>query len=436
MISLEKLFNYVMYALFAATFLNQSILSVNIGFFTLFLYRILLILALAIYVSYAFYKKRIVSDFQESEIKPVWIFLFGWIAYGSISLLWSASIIESIKYMSLLFMGVAFVYLACITFKTVMQLQRILQIWLGMSILLMGIGFINHLFSIQLPSSSLYGASSFKLAYPTSVFFNQNDFATFLGITFFMFVSVLKNGKNKWISSLSFLFSVLSIYLIYLTESRASILAILVGLFVYLFLLTTKRIKRLLVICFIGIALIGIVLFGEQIITKIQSMNEIAESTYQTTEPLPSNIARVNLLKNTFYYVIDTYGFGVGAGNIPYYLEFKSYFPTGNVLQVHNWIAEIAGNFGVIIVLGYIGMILYSLISMYRIYEKVHGWKDKMLLEASLVGMISFLISSISPSSVMNLYFHWVFLGFFLSVLTVYSKAMNGNRISIVERMS
>lgn len=170
-----------------------------------------------------------------------------------------------------------------------------------------------------------------------------------------------------------------------------------------------------------GLFLLGSLLFANRGIAKVQLlMNSAGE--YGFDEVLPSNLARINLLRNTFYYLLDSYGFGIGAGNIPYYLEHKSYFPTGNVYQVHNWFAEIAGNFGLVILLGYLLVLIYAFIGFYRIYQTNNSSTDKMLLEACMIGMVSFLISSISPSSVMNLYFHWVFLGFILSTLSVYKN--------------
>jgi teichuronic acid biosynthesis protein TuaE len=420
-ITLDQLFQNVMYVLLLSTFLNQSILSVKVGAFSVFLYRILLLLAIVLYMGTALYKKRMVQDFNRSGLPFIWLFFGGWILYGTISILWSISIIASLKYMSLLVMGIAFVYLANVTFKTRQQLKYFLAGWLGMTILLVGIGFVNYFFSIQLPSSGLYGASSYKLSYPTAVFYNQNDFAVYLGISFFFFLAVVKNTKRTMLKGSMFVFSVLVFLLIYLTESRAGILALAGGGLVYIFLIIPKWWKKLILRISLGVGILGGILFANRGFSKIQSLIELA-GQYELNEVLPSNLARINLLRNTFSYLLDSYGFGIGAGNIPYYLEYKSYFPTGNVYQVHNWYAEIAGNFGLMILFGYLMILIYAFISFYRAYEKADSGTDKMLLEACMIGMVAFVISSISPSSVMNLYFHWVFLGFILCTLSVYKN--------------
>lgn len=65
------------------------------------------------------------------------------------------------------------------------RLMIVYAIWLVMTVFLMIIGFYNHITHHHLASSTLYSGPEYKQHYPTSVFFNQNDFATFLSISFF-----------------------------------------------------------------------------------------------------------------------------------------------------------------------------------------------------------------------------------------------------------
>ncbi|MGP7816696.1 teichuronic acid biosynthesis protein TuaE [Niallia sp. 01092] len=411
----------VMYILVAATFLNQSVFSINIGFFNLFFYRFMLIVAVVMYLLYSIKEKRLVKDFEKLPLKGVWLFLCIWFCYGSISILWSKSVMDAVKYMMLLTIGILFMYLVNILFTRISQVLVFYGIWMGMTAVLLVLGLINHFMQIQLPSSSLYGGPSYKLSYPTAVFFNQNDFATFLSISFFFYIAAARNSSSVWIRNVSLILGCVSAYVIYLTESRASLLAIIVGLCVYFFLLLNKKIKKIIGSAAVFGAIAGMLIAVPKVINKMEEWTMLSAS-YGGTEPLPSNLARINLLKNTFYYVLDSYGIGVGAGNLPYYLEKYPIFPTGNVWQVHNWLAEIIGNFGIFILLGYISIIFYLCFSLYKLYELSNSPTYKMLLEACLTAQIAFLVSSISPSSVSNLYFHWVFLGFVLAAISVLKK--------------
>ena len=134
-------------------------------------------------------------------------------------------------------------------------------------------------------------------------------------------------------------------------------------------------------------------------------------------QPLPSNLARANLLKNAFHYVIDSWGFGVGAGNVSYYLKAEPVYDTGGVVEVHNWLVEIMANFGVLTMLGYLTVYLFlfgHFINVMKENRKIsQDWSQKDLSRRWV------LVSSISPSSVSNLFFHWVFLSLVIAAVNI-----------------
>ena len=407
----------VMSLLVITTFLNQSVLSIHVGFFSIFLYRLVLIVAAMIFFSHVMKEKNLPYYWNQVNVKGVLLFLLFWFAYGAVSLLWAKSVFEGIKSLILLGMGLLFVFLAVFIFRKMNHLFLFYGIWLVMTVLLMVIGLVNHFAQIQLPTSTLYGAPLYKLSFPTSVFFNQNDFATFLTISFFFYLSLTKNSNQLFLKTTSLFLAIICVYLIYLTDSRASLLGVMIGLAVYLYILLPAYLKRMAAIIGSSVFLVGTI----AIIPKlIQLVN--ASTVYSGYEILPSNVARLNLLKNTVHFLIETFGFGVGAGNVPYYLKNESVYATNHVVEVHNWLAEIMGNFGVFIMLGYVTMYVYLFISLYRFYKVQRNRNQKGLLEACMMGLIGFIVSSISPSSVSNLFFHWVFLGFVICTVSVFSN--------------
>ncbi|PKR84609.1 teichuronic acid biosynthesis protein TuaE [Heyndrickxia camelliae] len=402
----------MMYFLVMTTFLNQSVLSIHIGFFNLFLYRIVLILEAIIFLIFWWKEKNGVLNWNRVNVKPILFFLLFWMAYGFVSLLWSKSVLDGFKYMVLIGTGVLFVYLAVFIFQKYTHLNIFYGIWMLMTTVLLILGLINHFGHVQLPTSTLYGGPDYKMSYPTAVFFNQNDFATFLSISFFFYFSAAINSKSVWIKSLSILLGLLSVYIIYLTESRASLLGIMVGVISYLFIILPRTIKKIAVFVCSFMVIAGSVIF----LKKITSLLGLFFNPINQTS---SNMVRLNLLKNDLHFVLETFGFGVGAGNIPFYLKNEAIYDTNHVLEVHNWLAEIIGNFGIVIFCGYITLYLYLFYSLYKVYKAKRGLEQKGIMEACMLGLISFLVSSISPSSVSNLYFHWVFLGFVISTVNV-----------------
>lgn len=182
----ERLFMAVIYILIACTFLNNAFFAIHLGFFSLFLYRLLLIAAGCLHVIGMVRNRTHIERWNGLQVKGILLFFAFWFIYGLVSLLWAKSVTAGIKYLALLAMGIFFIYLIVMYVQKMERLMIVYTIWLVMTLFLMIIGFYNHITHHHLPSSTLYSGPEYKQHYPTSVFFNQNDFATFLSISFFL----------------------------------------------------------------------------------------------------------------------------------------------------------------------------------------------------------------------------------------------------------
>ncbi|PAV35960.1 hypothetical protein CJD29_09650 [Bacillus licheniformis] len=419
-LSSEQLLMPVLYLLIAATFANNAFFAIKLGFFSLFPYRILLILAGFLFIAEMLKGSQQLEKWKQVHVKGILMFFAFWFCYGLISLLWVKSATDGIKYLFLLAMGMFFVFLVVMFFQKMDRILAFYYIWLVMTVFLMVIGFYNHFTLNHLPSSTLYNGPHYKQHYPTSVFFNQNDFATFLSISFFFYLSFFKNIKNSYLKIAGLILAFCSAYLIFLTGSRASILGVIAGLAVYVFILLPKVLKKWALIAAAAGCIAFVTLFAGKITGAFYTYFLAPQTAHDFSEPLPSNVARANLLKNAGHYVLDTYGFGVGAGNVPYYLEHHALFDTDRVVEVHNWLVEIMTNFGVVMMLGYLTMYIYLITVLYRYYKRSLGRRPKLLIEGLTAALVAFLVSSISPSSVSNLYFHWVFLALVIATVNTF----------------
>ena len=110
-------FPSVMYLLVMTTFLNQSVLNIHVGFFSLFLYRLVLIAAVTLFFVHVIKERNLPQIWNQVNVKGVLLFLLFWMAYGAVSLLWAKLVIEGIKSLILLGMGISFVFLAVFTFQ-------------------------------------------------------------------------------------------------------------------------------------------------------------------------------------------------------------------------------------------------------------------------------------------------------------------------------
>ncbi|MFT8311256.1 MAG: O-antigen ligase family protein [Sporolactobacillus sp.] len=412
------LLSSMMYVLVASTFLNQELLSLSTGFFTLFVYRLILIFSLIAFLVHAARIGGFGNQWSATPVKGVLVFLLLWLAYAAVSLLWAWSLVEGMKALLLLAIGILFVFLAVFTFTHVRQLAAFHWIWLVMSGALILIGLVNHFARIQLPTSTLFGGPVYKQAYPTAVFTNQNDFATLLSISFFFYLAAVRNFRKPLLRMVCFLFAALSVWLIYLTESRACLLGVAAGSVLYLFLMLPPRLKKTS-LWIGGVTVVGgLLILLPKVIAKVQEILFV-QATYAVNENPSSNTVRVHLLQSTWSYLKESLGMGVGAGNVPVYLENQPIQNTDQIFEVHNWLMELTGNFGFLIGAGYLAMYLTLFFTLMKIHSKLTSRNTRLLAESCLTAQIAFLISSISPSSVSNLYFHWVFLGFVICTVSV-----------------
>ncbi|MCP1150317.1 O-antigen ligase family protein [Bacillus sp. 1735sda2] len=415
----EQIFMSAIYLLITLTFLNNAFFSISAGFFSLFLYRIMLIAAFVLFIWRMREKGTYISQWQQIRVKGILGFFAAWFLYGLISLLWAHSVTDGLKYMSLLAMGMGFVFLVVMYIQRMDQVVIFYSIWLVMTVFVMGIGFYNHFTLNHLPNTSLYLGPAYKQHYPTSVFFNQNDFATFLSISFFLYLACMRQMKNGYIKAFGLLGAIAALYLILLTESRASLLGIFAGVAIYVWLLLPRVLKKWSIIAASGLVVIGIAVFSAKIYSTFYDLFLASQIAHSFSEPLPSNIARANLMKNAWHFFTNSYGFGVGAGNVSYYLAHFSIFDTDHVVEVHNWLLELMTNFGFAVMLGYISLYAYLMFTLYKQYKWADTKSAKMIIEGLFAAMLSFLVSSISPSSISNLYFHWVFLGLVIAAVNM-----------------
>ena len=261
----EQVFMSAIYLLIALTFLNNAFFSISAGFFSLFLYRIMLIAAFALFIWRMRDKGTYISQWQQIRVKGILGFFAAWFLYGLISLLWAHSVTDGLKYMSLLAMGMGFVFLVVMYIQRIDQVVTFYSIWLVMTVFVMGIGFYNHFTLNHLPNTSLYLGPAYKQHYPTAVFFNQNDFATFLSISFFLYLACMRQMKNGYIKAFGLLGAIAALYLILLTESRASLLGIFAGVAIYVWLLMPRFLKKWSLIAAGGLGVICIAVFSAKI---------------------------------------------------------------------------------------------------------------------------------------------------------------------------
>ena len=282
------------------SFVGPAFLTIPIGSYHIFLFRLFLPLILFLILSQVLLNKGILK-ISFKKIKFYLLFLVIWGVYAILTIIWASSKIMALRQIYFLFTGFIIIFLIILYIKKQKDFTNFHKLWIFITIGLLGIGLWevitgNHLIFSAYSKTSIFHPYRFL---PSAVFYNTNDFATFLGLTFPFILSWLhykKGLKNKFLGigiiSVSF-------YLLVATESRANLLALILELsFLFFFLLNIKRKIKLITV--VAIFFIILSLLVPNMINKINNdiysqINSLG-SKYETT--IGSDAMRINLIRN------------------------------------------------------------------------------------------------------------------------------------------
>ena len=282
-----------------------------------------------------------------------------------------------------------------------------------------GIGLLEIFTGYRLQSSGYFGTIwANKKIWPTAVFHNTNDFASFLALSIPFIWVWLRYGKRKmlkWLTGIILFTCVF--FLLIKTSSRLNFLA--VGLeIIFIFFCLLKINKKIKIIIALGLIMVLIFVIYPQFFSNLSTFFENL-ITYQNYS---SSIAsRINVIKNSLNGLVGSFGFGVGAGNVEHYIAHFAKHPiVGGILVPHNWWIEILSTYGIFIFVGYL-LFYFSLIyNLWKIWHRINNPQEKIICEALLIALIGFSLSSMGPSSMIQLKYQWVLFGFALAFLNYY----------------
>jgi teichuronic acid biosynthesis protein TuaE len=358
------------------------------------------------------------------RVKVYLKFLGLWLCYSFLSIVWAISKYDGVKNIIFLFNGISMIFFLVHYLRDFNQLKRLYFLWLIVYTVLLIVGIWEVTTGNHLKTSALSReVKPWLLFAPTTVFTNQNDYATYIVLTLPMVLSFIRYCYNSTARIVGILLILTGLWLLVETISRSCYIAFFSGLtFWFMFLLGLKTKLRLLAITIL-IAVIFIVAFPIKTRYFLDKVENQVASLPNTLFPAESNEphgVRMRLIKNAIYFFVLSAGFGVGAGNIEYYIKNFKIYPVRHHTNVHNWWAEILANYGVFVFLGYLIFFLSLLYQLWHAYNKQSNRIEKMLCEGLLVGLICFIMASTSSSSIIALKPHWIYFGFALSLLNYY----------------
>ena len=407
----------VCYLVTITAFFGVAIFSINLGPFTLFPYRIFLIVLWLLFFGYMLLNKA-KMDFSQYSIKWYFIFLAFWIGYSLLSLTWSASLTLAVRNILFLLMGISVIFFSIYYLRKIEDLQKVQWIWFGVFSILVILGFWEYLSGQHLTVSKFYLSTNENIIFiPTGVFHNPNDYAAFLALGVPFVISLFRNEEKILFRFLGMETVAGAIYLVVVTGSRANILAILLELIIFLVIVNVKRKIKLiidLVVCmlilliFLSVPLQGFFL---------QTTGQISSVATQAVEKIGSMSVRLNIIRNGLSFLCSKAGFGVGAGNFEYYMSNFAIYDTGGIINSHNWWLEILVNYGIFVFIGYIIFYLSIIWKLRKVYYGKLSRYEKIICESLLISLIGFSLASLSPSSIMAFRPQWLLFAFALAFL-------------------
>ena len=248
-----------------------------------------------------------------------------------------------------------------------------------------------------------------RLNHPVSTFGNTNDYATFMLFSVWVSYICLINAKNIISKFIYISLIISSVLLLISTSSRANLLGVILSMMLFIVLSMKRKKTRNISLALLGIVFLIVLLNPESIKSLFISINENLNINFSSQSG--SDFVRINLIKNGLFFLISTLGFGVGAGNIEYWMSHKAMYNTGGVLNIHNWWLEILVGYGVVIFIMYIVFYFKLFRSFYRKFKYSRSKVDMSMSLGIMCFMIGYVIGSISSSSNISSEWLWVFWG-------------------------
>lgn len=386
--------------------------SINLDVFQLSIFRILIIfMVFAMFIMTLLRNGKINLTKNSFSIK----FMLFWLIYAFMTLAWVEDYGSWFRAVYFLALGVVSIFIFSETFKNIDDILFAFRIMTIMMMIHNLIGWYeintgNYLF---LPMESLEKYAYYH--YPASMFTNSNDFATLMLFSIFISYICVVNS-NRIIVKIVYLCTIISsVLLIIMANSRANLIGMILAFSVFFYFSVKKKRGRRILLA-ISIILFGVILVKPEVFTSIlMDVNQ----NLDVASNVESDIIRTNLYKNGFVFLINTFGFGTGAGNIEYWMANFGEYNTGGIINIHNWWLEILTGYGIVIFVLYVTFYFKLFRSLSLIYRNSKEQKTASISLAVMCCMTGFVIGSLSSSSNISSEWLWVFWGIAIALQVI-----------------
>lgn len=399
---------YVLLFLAVATsFFGAQIFVIDLIFFKLSLFRVSLLLAPILYFLTLLRNDRSVFLLPEGRNRYSLQFMYFWLAYSIMSLAWVQDVGSGLRNLYFLMAGIAFIYLFSVKFRQKHHFVMAFNVMNFMIFIHNVIGWYEilfrryHFLSNELRVYYLYLPDRL----PISMLGNPNDFALLMLFGFAISMACMRMNTSRWLKIFSGGIMISSFVLIFATKSRANILGLFIIMLIVVF--RAKKMKYLLLSLF-SIGMVVLIFKYPSLIKQMFDKVYVLLTFGFSSTSQTSDFIRVNLIRNGFYFLYKTLGFGTGVGNIEYWMQSSALYSTENVTNIHNWWMEILVGYGILTFVLYIKFYFRLLKDMYVSFNN-DDHEMKAISFSIFIIMVGFIVASLSSSSNINKEWLWIF---------------------------
>ncbi len=409
--------------LMVSVLMGSQILAIPTPLAQITLYRLLALGVVPILIIQVWTENSSIKFLPRSIASRVLLIYLIWWLLAVLSGFWAVDGKDWFQVIFLMTLGIFSILAFYLWVDTWAKWQQILQAaWWGMTALVIWGYFeiiTNTYLLADLTKLDKYRtfASQPMTRIPITTFANQNDYATLL-LAYLVVCACLYFIKSGIIQRIIYLVMyLLAAYLIYRTDSRMSLICMLAfSLWWAMRSLKWGFTKRQIVQGLFGIGLIiGMLLLIPKIREKVSSIIYLSGPSAH----LSGDAKRMNIWRNGLLFLGQTYGFGVGAGNIEVWAKNSGFWPTNEITNMHNWWLEILVSTGVVPFILYVWG-YFSLTRRLSLFASLRKHRIQADVAYCLVGfLLVFILGSITSANNMLIEWHWVFFALIIAFVKI-----------------
>lgn len=365
--------------------------------FNLYAFRLVVILA---FVSILLRVWRVTGVDQKAY--PFFVLGLVWLIWGNALAISAYDLEAAVRGLILLGFGLLTSSLMLLAVKSTKDVSAVTNGWLVVSVVLCGFGILEYFTDWHLASKWYELQPDYAKPFIVmATFGNPNDFGAFLVLAVALILS--RKGQNTGLMWVLFgLFS----FLIFLTGNRIGLISIV---FMLLFRFSRSPVRT---VCYVfGLSALLLNLEGISRYFGYPQLESLLTLLDSTPNECSSVQIRVNMGYVTVQGLIDSVLLGFGPGNfgsIVRSLDFQKL--TCGIVDPHNWFLEIAGEYGLLISVGY----LTSLIWVFRSASSPTSLARHSGM-SPLILMTGFVFAASTSSSFAGLPMNWLYFGILIA---------------------